>query len=198
MNDRGRPTSSRSAPGSRVGVNARIQHNAAFCQVAPVANRVGLVAQPLRALSGSHNERYVVRPATAAPANQCCAGFSQALRANVGVNPPPPRGNLLRPARATLRVTVLAAYLPIRPRKRGLPKSGGYAAKHKQRTSALGMRSKPKTRLAPQPPAYLLVAVQAKPVGRCAAWTGGKPALCEPAAKGKKPTSFSRCALGGE
>lgn len=93
------------------GKSQAIEHNRAFCKVQPVANRVGLVAAPLRlrlrALRVRRRVGYVWRPCAASrgagfaraaqqPVGALAAApptrvFSQALRASVENEPRPPR-----------------------------------------------------------------------------------------------------------
>jgi hypothetical protein len=54
-----------------------IEHNVLFCKVQPFANKVCSVSAPLRALTGSQNPRYVLRPATPTGPNAVALGPQQ-------------------------------------------------------------------------------------------------------------------------
>jgi hypothetical protein len=76
------------------GKSPAIQHNRAFCKMQPVANRVGLVSAPLRALRVRRRVGYVLRPS---PDNGYVSAavaawvYSGAAR-NVALIPRPPGG----------------------------------------------------------------------------------------------------------
>jgi hypothetical protein len=70
---------------SRYGVNRyAIQHNVAFCKVAPFTRRARSVGQPLRALRVRRTGHYVLRPSTTARLVRCTvrapASLAAALR----------------------------------------------------------------------------------------------------------------------
>jgi len=98
------------------GKSPAIQHNRAFCKMQPVANRVGLVSAPLRALRVRRRGGYVLRPSpdnSYVSAAVAASAYSGAAR-KVALIPRP--AGLPAAARTALLVPASAAALPSAPR----------------------------------------------------------------------------------